>query len=301
MRHSSFRYEGDLDIGSVDWTFFNPKLGVRYALRPSWSVYASLGRTTREPTRSDLFTGEDNPTLVYDLHAVEPERVVDYEAGVEYSGRRLHVQANVYAMELRNEIALTGELSEIGLALRRNVDRSHRRGVEIEVRYDPARTLRLTATANASTNRIATWNQSFDVYEVDGSYSGTELRAYHDVRPLLTPQFIGNLGADYTPSLGPHRRPGRPLRIDEPARQHRRPGARHAVLLRSGRQRVLEPRPLGEEGRAAAARPGEQRHSAGGITGRAATAISTSPVTKREPRPPRALPTTTPRPHAACS
>jgi iron complex outermembrane receptor protein len=202
VRHSSFRYEGDLDIGSVDWTFFNPKLGARFALRPSLSVYASLGRTTREPTRSDLFTGEDNPSLVYDLHAVKPERVVDYEAGVEYSGRGLHLQANVYAMELRNEIALTGELSEIGLALRRNVDQSHRRGVELEVRYEPTAALRLTATANASANRIASWNQSFDIYEADGSYSGSLLRTYEDVRPLLTPQFVGNLGADYTPATG---------------------------------------------------------------------------------------------------
>jgi iron complex outermembrane receptor protein len=199
VRHTSFRYEGDLDIGSMDWTFFNPKLGARYALgRPSLSVYASFGRTTREPTRSDLFTGEDNPTLVYDLRAVRPERVVDYEAGVEYAGRGLRVQGNVYAMELRNEIALTGELSEIGLPLRRNVDRSHRRGVELEVRYEPSRGLRLTATANASANRIATWNQSFDIYEADGSFSGSVVRAYHDVRPLLTPQFVGNLGADYT-------------------------------------------------------------------------------------------------------
>jgi iron complex outermembrane recepter protein len=202
IRHSSFRYEGDLDIGSVEWTFFNPKLGVRYALRPSLSLYASVGRTTREPTRSDLFTGEDNPTLVYDLHAVHPERVVDSEAGVEYAGHGLHLQADVYAMELRNEIAQTGELSEIGLALRRNVDRSHRRGVELEARYEPVRSLRLTANANASANRIATWNQSFDVYEADGSFSGSELRTYHDVRPLLTPQFIGNLGADYSPSPG---------------------------------------------------------------------------------------------------
>jgi iron complex outermembrane recepter protein len=202
VRHSSFRYAGGLDLGSVDWTFFNPKLGARYALRASLSLYASLGRTTREPTRSDLFTGEDNPSVVYDLHAVRPERVVDYEAGVEYSGQRLHLQANAYAMELRNEIALTGELSEIGLPLRRNVDRSHRRGVELEARYEPIPGLRLSATANASANRIATWNQSFDVYEADGSYSGSELRTYHDVRPLLTPQFVGNLGADYASRSG---------------------------------------------------------------------------------------------------
>ena len=45
----------------------------------------------------------------------------------------LALQANVYAMEFSNEIALTGELSEIGLPLRRNVDDSYRRGVELVV------------------------------------------------------------------------------------------------------------------------------------------------------------------------
>jgi iron complex outermembrane receptor protein len=199
VRHSSFSYEGDLDIGAIDWTFFNPKLGARWSAKPSLSFYASVGRTTREPTRSDLFTGEDNPTLVYDLHAVEPERVVDYEAGVEYSGRELRVQANLYAMEFRNEIALTGELSEIGLPLRRNVDRSHRRGVELDLRYEPTRALRFAATLNASTNRIATWNQSIDVYDAEGAWAGSRLRTYRDVPPLLTPRFVSNLSADYTP------------------------------------------------------------------------------------------------------
>jgi iron complex outermembrane receptor protein len=164
------------------------------------SVYASLGRTTREPTRSDLFTGEDNPSIVYDLRAVKPERVVDSEAGVEYTAHGLHAQANVYAMEFRNEIALTGELSEIGLPLRRNVDRSHRRGLELDLRYEPSKTLRLAATANASANRIATWNQAIDVYDAAGEWAGSELRVYRDVPPLLTPRFVGTLSADWSPS-----------------------------------------------------------------------------------------------------
>jgi len=199
VRHASFRYEGDLDIGSVDWTFFNPKLGARWSARPSLSLYASVGRTTREPTRSDLFTGEDNPTLAYDLGAVRPERVVDYEAGLEYSGHGLRAQVNLYAMEFRNEIALTGELSEIGLPLRRNVERSHRRGVELDLRWQPTRSLRLHANASASANRIATWNQAIDVYGAEGGWTGSVLRVYRDVPPLLTPRFVSNLSADYAP------------------------------------------------------------------------------------------------------
>jgi len=41
-----------------------------------------------------------------------------------------HRLVSLYAMEFRDEIALTGELSEIGLPLRRNVEQSSRRGIE---------------------------------------------------------------------------------------------------------------------------------------------------------------------------
>ena len=57
------------------------------------------------------------------------------ELGVDYSGARLALQANLYAMEFRDEIALTGELSDIGLPLRRNVDSSFRRGLELDLRW----------------------------------------------------------------------------------------------------------------------------------------------------------------------
>jgi iron complex outermembrane receptor protein len=200
VRHPWFGYEGDLDIGSVDWTFFNPKVGARFAFDGAFSAYASLGRTTREPTRGDMFTGQDNPTVVYDLRAVEPEQVTDLEAGVEYQTRTFGLKANLYAMEFRDEIALTGELSEIGQPLRRNVDESYRRGLELEARYEPSPKLRFTASANANTSRIATWNQSIDVYDADGNWTGSEMVAYHDVRPLLTPAFVGNLAVDYAPS-----------------------------------------------------------------------------------------------------
>ena len=73
VRHARFAYEGSLDLGQVSWTFFNPRMGARVALGAPLSLYASVGRTSREPARSDLFAGQDNPTLSYDLRAVKPE------------------------------------------------------------------------------------------------------------------------------------------------------------------------------------------------------------------------------------
>lgn len=197
VRHADFHYDGSLDLGSVSWTFFNPKLGARYALSDAVSVYGALGRAEREPSRNDLLAGEDNATVFHDLGGVRPERVIDYELGSDWRGKRAALSVNLYAMEFRDEIALTGELSDIGLPLRRNVGRSFRRGLEIDARYAPARSLRLALTANLSRNRIHEWTQFYDVYAADGSYAGQESRVLRDVEPLLTPAVVVNPSLDW--------------------------------------------------------------------------------------------------------
>jgi iron complex outermembrane receptor protein len=200
VRRASFDYHGDVGIPSIRWTFFNPKVGARYGLSSSSSVYASAGVTTREPARSDLFLGEDNPTTPFDLHAVRPERLLDLEAG--WNGRvgGLDLAANVYAMEFHNEIASTGEINELGLLLRRNVDRSSRRGIELDATWQAMKTVRLNTSASFSRNRIHHWTQFFDVYDDAGNYAGSRPVSYRDVEPLLTPKVIVNQSLDYTPN-----------------------------------------------------------------------------------------------------
>ena len=118
---------------------------------------------------------------------MRPERVLDFEAGWNFRAANLELAANVYAMEFRNEIASTGELSDIGLLLRRNVDRSYRRGIELDAAWQVAPALRSKTNANFSRNRIDEWTQFFDVYDVEGNYVGSRPVHYEDVEPLLTP------------------------------------------------------------------------------------------------------------------
>jgi iron complex outermembrane receptor protein len=190
LRTTDFHYRGSVAVAPIRWTFFNPKLGARYDLSAASGLYASAGMSTREPTRNDLFLGEDDATVPHDLHAVRPERVLDLEAGWDWRGARATLAANVYAMEFRNEIAATGELSSIGLALRRNVDRSSRRGVEIEESWQFAPNLRLRGNATFSRNRIRSWTQFF----------GDTPLVFRNVAPLLTPSVIVNQSLDWTPS-----------------------------------------------------------------------------------------------------
>jgi iron complex outermembrane receptor protein len=200
VRHATFDYHGDVDVQSIDWTFFNPKIGARHQLTGASSIYASAGTTTREPARNDLFLGEDNPPVSIDPRGVRPERVLDVEAGWTHRTSKLELSANVYAMEFHNEIAATGEQSEIGLALRKNVDRSYRRGIELEAGWQATPEIRLRSGANLSRNRIKEWTQFIDVYDLEGNWTGSTPLTFHDVQPLLTPCVILNKALVYTPN-----------------------------------------------------------------------------------------------------
>ncbi|MCX6545687.1 MAG: TonB-dependent receptor [Acidobacteria bacterium] len=200
VRWARFRYDGVAPLGSVGWTFFNPKIGTRVDLGHGASLYGSVGRAGREPGRSDMLQGEDNASVPYDLRAVLPERVVNVESGVGFSRPGFTAQINAYFMEFRHEIAQTGELSEIGLPLRRNVDRSFRRGVEIDLTWRPWSSLRLRHTATYSYNRIRTWTQFYDIYDTAGTWLTTTSLAHTNVTPLLTPSVLASASADYSPA-----------------------------------------------------------------------------------------------------
>jgi iron complex outermembrane receptor protein len=200
IRTTNFGYHGDVKVDPMRWTFFNPKLGARFDLSSTTGIYASAGLSRREPARSDLFGGEDNASVSYDLNAVRPERLLDFESGWDYRSATSSIHANVYAMEFRNEIASTGELSPIGALLRRNVDRSYRRGIEVEYSWQAAPRVKLRGNANVSRNRIHTWTQFYDVYDASGAPAGHEPITFHDVNPVLTPSLIVNQTIEFEPS-----------------------------------------------------------------------------------------------------
>jgi iron complex outermembrane receptor protein len=199
IRYARFEYKGDQDLGSVDWTFFNPKAGIRYDVSPTLGIYGFIGRMSREPARSDMLHGEDNASVPYDLTAVAPEKVVDAEAGIEVRRDNMRLSAGFYAMEFRDEIALSGELSEIGLPVRRNVPRSYRRGLELELDWAPDPQWRILGSANFSRNRIDEWTQFYDVYAPDGTWTDSVAVVHSDVPHLLTPGVLLNGVVDWMP------------------------------------------------------------------------------------------------------
>ena len=189
-RRAWFEYTPDRAAGivasSIDWTFVNPKVGVNVRLTPRASLYASYGSNGREPTRNDMFAGFDNvdttnATFVGPLSRVRPERVRDAELGLVYHSADIELSANLFDMRFTNEITPIGELSYIGLPLRKNVASSYRQGLELEGSYR-ATGARFAASFNAALMRAR-------IAEFTDDARG---QSFRDVEPLLTPKFVAN-------------------------------------------------------------------------------------------------------------
>jgi len=133
---------------------------------------------------------------------VRPENVLNGEFGANLSYPRFTAQINAYVMAFHHEIAQTGELSEIGLPLRRNVDRSSRRGLEIDLAWRLLDSLQVRHTATYSRNRIDAWTQFYDVYDVAGNWVDSTSITHANVPPYVTPGILASLSADYTPARG---------------------------------------------------------------------------------------------------
>ena len=249
VRRARFEYRGDQPLGSVSWTFFNPKAGVRFDPSPTLGLYASVGRMGREPARSDMLNGEDNATCPTTSRPWSPSgwwtpRRESSCGGAASSGR-----ANVYAMEFDNEIALTGELREIGLPVRRNAGRSHRRGVELDLAWRPRRAGGCgDGRAQPQPDRVL--DAVLRRVRRRRHVGGERPVVHHDVAPLLTPPRSSTARSSGSRAGGGPAR-GRALGRRGAARQHRQPGLPHPVLLQPRRAGERLARALGEARRAA--------------------------------------------------
>lgn len=188
-RYVRFRYRPSANAGihpqPVTWSFVNPKLGASWDRGGRVALHATAGRTWREPSRADLLAGTDdlnaeNINDILPFSRIHPEKVDDVEAGATWRFARATLAVNLFAMEFHNEIAPIGKLSLTGLPLRKNVESSYRRGVELEGRASLGSLGELSGNVAAMRARIA---------DYDDEAAGVR---YRDIEPLLTPPFTAN-------------------------------------------------------------------------------------------------------------
>ena len=105
---------------SQKWTFFNPKFGVNYQIE-NGKLFFSYAHAHREPNRDDLFA---NPNT-------KPEKLHDFELGLEKTFGNVSFTANAYYMNYVNQLVLSGEINMVGEFIKINSGKSYRLGLEL--------------------------------------------------------------------------------------------------------------------------------------------------------------------------
>ncbi len=178
---------------SRDWFFFNPKVGVNYSLNQNSRLYASFGRTGREPTRTDILQGDGSSINEFNFASAQDETVVteeyvnNLELGYELNTATFSVLANYFLMDFEDEISLVGGLSANSyVPLRQNIADTRRSGVEVQAQYSPSQQWSFGLNATYLNTEV----EAFD--------NGTEV--FNNVEHIFAPDWIISPSIDWRPS-----------------------------------------------------------------------------------------------------
>ena len=156
-------------------------------------LYASAALGHREPGRSDI-----KENIKGEMIPIKPESMLDVEAGWQFVGKRFTASANFYLMEYRDMLLETGRLSSSGYAIKENVGRGWRRGVELAAAWAPASWFRADANVTLSTNKL----QSFTAYLENWVDGGYKEEVYKNTTMLLSPSVVGMGRVELAPFQG---------------------------------------------------------------------------------------------------
>ena len=124
------------------YNFFNPKTGLTYELSNKNQLYVSYGRAHREPRRADFENG-----------ITKPEKLDDYELGWRFKAKKNTINTNIYFMNYKDQLVLTGAIDDTGAPLRATSGKSYRLGVEIDATFLICENFRILPNLALSSNK----------------------------------------------------------------------------------------------------------------------------------------------------
>lgn len=143
----------DRDPIDVDtrFSFFNPKAGFIYKIAEENSLYLSYARANREPNRNDFENG-----------VTTHETLDDIEFGWRLRNENLTLNTNLYFMNYKNQLVLTGALDGVGAPIRATSGKSYRFGLEIDAAIQLNDQISIRPNAAFSTNKNRDFYASID-------------------------------------------------------------------------------------------------------------------------------------------
>lgn len=139
--------------------FFNPKAGISYT-NSGHTAYFNFAIANREPNRQNYTEAGPNDLPL-------SERLYDYELGYTYAHRLFFIGANLYFMDYDNQLVLTGQYSDTGAYLTKNVKDSYRTGIELTFGVQPCSWFSWDGNITLSRNKIKNYSDWVDDWDAD--------------------------------------------------------------------------------------------------------------------------------------
>ncbi|OIP82923.1 MAG: hypothetical protein AUK44_06640 [Porphyromonadaceae bacterium CG2_30_38_12] len=169
------------------FNFFNPKFGLSYQPNAKQQLYASYAISNREPNRTNYTERaltEAKPTS---------ERLTDIEAGYRFQASSFSAEASLYYMKYKNQLILTGKLSEIGEALSTNIPDSYRMGIELSLGAKISSWLKWDGNITLSDNKILNFTEeAVDMYDADFNWIDSKNNELGKTDIAYSPKVIAN-------------------------------------------------------------------------------------------------------------
>jgi iron complex outermembrane receptor protein len=178
---------------NVSFNFWNPKVGLNWALRHQWNAHLFYGIGNREPNRDDF-------TQSTPASRPRPERLHDVEAGLRYAAANWSLSANLFFMYYRDQLVLDGRINDVGAYIRTNVPESYRSGLELEGAFKTGKRWSGNAFLTLSRNIIPEFTAYLDDWDLGGQQGITHRQT--DI--AFSPAVIGR--AEATFHALPHRK-----------------------------------------------------------------------------------------------
>jgi iron complex outermembrane receptor protein len=203
----------------VTYNFFTPRAGLNYNFNDNLRTFVNVSLAKREPRLKDIYDGEtlnarpnfrivDTVNNIYQDPLVQPEEMIDCEAGISYVSDLLKTNLNFYYMDFRNEIVNNGQLDNVGQPVSGNAARSVHRGIELEVEYSPFKHLKdnsllkglfFGGNMTLSENYFNDYKEKLGIDTTGNIIYGND---YSGNKILLSPRIIGNMTLGYYTDFG---------------------------------------------------------------------------------------------------
>ena len=176
-RYVDFRYDEKVPNNNYDWkmvnkwNFINWGANAEYNFDKTSKVYVRYSQANREPTRTDMFGG--NEFFPGDVTTTQAERSYDIETGYEIHTNKIKANLNLYYMKFSHERVLNGEYGLNGLPLHDTADKSYRMGIEGSMDWNFWKGFHYATNLSLSKNKIDT-------------------PTFNDKTHILTPSFTFN-------------------------------------------------------------------------------------------------------------